>query len=78
MKTKKQTKPAAKTGKPEQTASAPALPEKPAHTIELNPTDQRGVFTAKIGGKRAVVAFTARPQQRRQSLGKRDNRATAP
>jgi hypothetical protein len=60
MKTKKQTKAAAKTGKPEKQASAPALPEKPAHTIELNPTEDRGVFSAKISGKRAVVCFTAR------------------
>jgi hypothetical protein len=58
MKTKKQTKAAAKTGKPE--TSAPALPEKPAHTIELHPTEDRGVYVAKISGKRAVVAFTAR------------------
>jgi hypothetical protein len=60
MKTKKQTKTAAKTGKPEVKTSAPALPEKPAHTIELNPTDQRGIYTAKISGKRAMVCFTAR------------------
>jgi hypothetical protein len=61
MKSTKQTKSAAKTGKPEvQKASAPALPDKPAHTIELNPTDQRGIYTAKISGKRAVVCFTAR------------------
>jgi len=61
MKTKKQTKAAAKTGKPDvQKASAPALPDKPAHTIELHPTEDRGVFTAKISGKRAVVCFTAR------------------
>jgi hypothetical protein len=61
MKTKKQTKPAAKTGKPEaQKASAPALPEKPTATIELHPTEDRGVFTAKISGKRAMVCFTAR------------------
>lgn len=49
-----------KSGKPEQQASAPALPAKPAHTIELHPTDAPGVFTAKINGKRAVVALTAR------------------
>jgi len=60
MKSKKETKSAAKTGKPEKQASAPALPEKPAHTIELQPTEDRGVFTAKISGKRAVVCFTAR------------------
>jgi hypothetical protein len=60
MKTKKQTKPAAKTGKPKKQASAPALPEKPAHTIELNPADQRGIYTAKISGKRVAVCFTAR------------------
>jgi hypothetical protein len=60
MKTKKQTKAAANTGKPEVKGGAPALPEKPTHTIELQPTDDRGVFTAKISGKRAVVCFTAR------------------
>lgn len=58
MKSTKQTKAAAKTGKPEN--SAPALPEKPTTTVELHPTEDRGVFTAKIGGKRAVVCFTAR------------------
>ncbi|HEY2390274.1 MAG TPA: hypothetical protein VGK22_03800 [Candidatus Angelobacter sp.] len=58
MKAKKQTK---HTGKPEVTkASAPALPEKPVHTIELHPTEDRGLFTAKISGKRAVVCLTAR------------------
>jgi hypothetical protein len=57
MKAKKQTK---NTAKPEQLASAPALPNKPTTTLELHPTDDRGVFTAKISGKRAVVCFTAR------------------
>jgi hypothetical protein len=55
MKTNKQTK---NTGKPE--TGAPTLPEKPTTTIELNPTNERGIFTAKISGKRTVVCFTAR------------------
>lgn len=59
MKTKKQT-PTAKTGKPEKQTSAPALPDKPTTTIELHPTEDRGVYVAKISGKRAVVCFTAR------------------
>lgn len=57
MKTKKQVK---TTGKPEQLASAPVLPDKPITTIELHPTDDRGVFAAKISGKRVVVCFTTR------------------
>jgi hypothetical protein len=57
MKAKKQKK---NTGKPEKLASAPTLPDKPTTTIELHPTDDRGVFTAKIGGKRIVVCYTAR------------------
>ncbi|HZU32605.1 MAG TPA: hypothetical protein VFB79_15920 [Candidatus Angelobacter sp.] len=55
MKAKKQSK---NTGKPE--VSVPALPDKPTTTIELHPTEDRGVFTAKVSGKRAVVCFTAR------------------
>jgi hypothetical protein len=57
MKPKKQMK---NTGKPEKQASAPVLPDKPTTTLELHPTEDRGVFTAKIGGKRTVVCFTAR------------------
>jgi len=58
MKSTKQTKSTAKTGKPE--TSAPALPEKPTTTIEMHPTEDRGVYVAKVSGKHAVVAFTAR------------------
>lgn len=57
MKLKKQSK---NTGKLEKQASAPALPDKPVTTIELHPTEDRGVFTAKVSGKRTVICFTAR------------------
>lgn len=39
---------------------APTLPEKPLHTLALEPTETKGVFFAKVTAGRVVVAFAER------------------